>query len=209
LTAECLVELGRWEEADAKAAEVLHTDPEWTTGRFIRALAAMQQGRLDDAREGFAAAYKADKTLAEAAHFLSVLADFEDDRESASRWADKADYPEPSGKLPATVAEFDDLLLEVVADYDDTTADTLDESRFRVVPMPSAAEMRDGDTTVDSWSRLDELDPEGDPPTFGLTLYFRNIVRGAVSTEEVKERLSQLVDDALLVLSEAARESVD
>ncbi len=208
LTAECQVELADWAQADRTAAMVLEKDALWGTGYLIRGLAALERNQVDEAERLLARGWEIDDTIAEIAWLQSVIADFHGRFEEGDDWQTRAhtldrDFAAPFHTDAATV---DSMLLAVVDDYDDATLDTLDESRFRVAPMPSPADLRE-DVTLESAYRLESVDAEGDPPSISLTLYQRNLERGAKHKGELKRRIADVLDEALSVLAEAVEEA--
>lgn len=206
LAAECLAELGRWEEADARAATILREDPQWAVGHLIRGLAAIEDGDYVSAAKKLLRAWDEDDELFEAAVALAALADFEAHYEEADEWLRKAHDAddEQAGPFHVDAASLDELLLEVIDEYEGESEAVLEESRFRILPMPSKADLKRGASLTGAF-RIDELDPEGDPPSFGLTIYQRNLERGLRSKTGLKTALDEAVTTALSAVSEAAK----
>ncbi len=205
LAAECHAELGEWAEAEATAKQVLAEDPEWPTGHFILAVAAMRRAAVDEAEKHLDRALLFEPEFAEAAFLRSAVADYCKSPEDADRWlarAHRADPEEYGGPLHLSANDVDDLLLEAVAEWEGQTEDTLEECRFRLRDMPDEADVRAG-VGLESVANVDELDAEGDPPSFRLTLYQRNLERGAKNREEILGRIYEALEEALGVLAEA------
>jgi tetratricopeptide (TPR) repeat protein len=205
LAVECLAELGRWADANARAAEVLREDPQWAVGHLVAGLAAIELGKVKEAAKSLERAVTLDGTLAEAALALAAICDFEGRFKDADRWtaaARKAD-PETPAPLRVSAEELDDVLLAAVEDVDDQTGATLDESRFRVVDMPSAEDLRNG-TALTALYRIEELDPEGDPPSMAVVLFQRNLEREAGDRAGLEEAVNTAIVEALDILAAAA-----
>jgi tetratricopeptide (TPR) repeat protein len=205
LAVECLAELGRWEEADERAAMILKEDDEWPTGHLVRGLAAIENANSKEAEKHLKRAFALDATLGEAAIMLAALCDFRGAYDDADRWLKKAHKAEPDieGPTRLTPADLDEILVAVVEDYPTQTARTLEESRFRVRPMPSAAELKRG-VSLTQMALIEEIDPEGDPPTFAMTLFQRNLEREAADEEAVAEAIEAEIENALTVLAKKA-----
>lgn len=208
LRAECHAELGNWDKADQIADEVLREDPEWATGYLVRGLSAVASGEIAQGKTFFQQGWKADDTLGEIAFMLSIIADFEGDFVAADNWLLKAhgadhDFPKP---LHIETAVLDEFLLLVVDNYDGKTLDSLEESRFRIAPMPDAKDLQEG-VSLDAGYKLESLDPENDPPAFALTFFQRNLERGVRHKGELKKRLGQVLDEVLGELVEAVEKT--
>lgn len=208
LAVECLAELGRWEDADARAAAVLKEDPEWATGHLIRGLAAIERRKWKDAVEHLESALDHDKTLAEAAVLRATIADFKGDTKAADQWMAAAKKADKSIQGPTRMSaeDLDALLLEVIEDFPKQTMATLDESRFRIVPMPTEADLKTG-TALSATSRVEDLDPEGDPPTVSVTFYQRNLEREAGELDDIADAMEADVEAALGALAQAVKKS--
>lgn len=205
LAVECLAELGRWLEAGARAAAVLREDPAWPTGHLIAGLAAIETGRIAEATPHLLEALKLDESLTEAAEGLAVTSDFEGRYHDADRWMGVARQSDAGEPVPFHVdaQALDDLLLEAVEDMPEHAIETLDESRFRVLPMPTAADLKAG-TPLTATYRIEELDPEGDPPSMALVLYQRNLEREAGDRKGLEDAVADAIIEALEVLAAAA-----
>lgn len=206
LAAECLAELGRWDEADARATAILKEDEAWAMGHLIRGLAAVERRKWSPAAAHLETAFKTDNTLAEAAVLRATLADFKGDAKAADLWMAAARKADKSIQGPTRMSaeDLDALLLEVIDDFPKQTTATLDESRFRIVPMPTDADLKAG-TALSATSRVEDLDPEGDPPTLGLTFYQRNLEREAGSIDDIADAMEADVEAALAALAEAVK----
>ncbi len=209
LAVEILAELGRWPEAEKAAAEVLAEDPEWATGYLVLGFAAIERVDLKAAQLLLERAFKEDQNLVDAPLTLAAMADFAGDFTGGDQWVEKARKADPS--IPAPIhlnaVAFDELLLQVVDQFEEQSSETLDESHFRVLPMPSPSDIANGTGIGDSW-RIEDLDPEGDPPSFSLTLFQRNLERAASSPADIASLIDEALTEALSELSVLA-EKID
>jgi tetratricopeptide (TPR) repeat protein len=210
LAVECLAELGRWPEAEKAAARVLGEDPQWATGYLVQGFAAIERADRKAAKALLEKAWKEDATLVDAPLTLSTLADLEGDFKQGDHWLELA--RKEDGEIPApfhlNAVAFDELLLEAVDQFPKNSSDTLDESHFRVVPMPSAQDIANGTGIGDGW-RIEDLDPAGDPPTFSLTFFQRNLERGAAAPQDISSQIEEAITEALSDLAELAQKMED
>lgn len=209
LAVECLAELGRWDDAKERAAAVLREDPEWAVGYLVTGLAAIEQARPLDAVKPLERAVALDASLSEASAALAAVYDFLGKYAEADRALAAARKADPEIPAPARVSamELDDVLLAAVEDADEQTGATLDESRFRVLPMPSSGDLKNGTPLTASY-RIEELDPEGDPPSMAVVLYQRNLEREAGDRPGLEAAVNEAIVEALEVLA-AAAEQID
>lgn len=208
LAVEILAELGRWPEAEKAAAIVLEEDPQWATGYLVLGFAAIERVDLKAAQLLLERAWKEDQNLVDAPLTLAAMADFAGDFAGGDKWVEKARKADSTVPPPLhlNAVSFDELLLQVVDQFGEKSSDTLDESHFRVLPMPSPSDVAQGTGIGDAW-RIEDLDPEGDPPTFSLTLYQRNMERGASSPTDVASLLDEALTEAMSQLSELAEKA--
>ena len=202
LEAECLAELGRWSEADETAANVLAEDDQWATGYLIRGLAAAERHDIKKAEGFLKQAWKFDNELDDAAYTLSVLADFEGKFAEGDQWLIRAAESGGIKRAPVhlSAAAFDNLLIESVDTFPGQSAQSLDESRFRVLAMPLPRQLKKGAALGDSYY-IDELDPEGDPPVFRLTFFQRNLERDCENPADVRKGIDEAIQAALSELT--------